>query len=163
MLGKKRFDQPRSPTYHGRTYEGLLMFNRVISLILIAAVFGCPLWCSMGLCSCSSEITALNGAASECCCGNAVDADTSGLPRKGTSEPEPEGLRCQGICGGAVLESPFRVPVADFCQFFNCLESKAYLSYAREHCFDRKAATLQIPRAKNEGRSVRIRFMSFQC
>lgn len=139
------------------------MFHRIISLLLIAAAFGCPLWCSVGLCCCSAETTALDGPVSECCCGATADADTSGSLRKETPEPEHKSFRCQGICGGAVLESPCRVPVADFCQFLNCLESKAYLSYAREHCFNRKAATPEIPRVKNEGRSVRIRLMSFQC
>ena len=139
------------------------MFHRVISLILIAAAFGCPLWCSVGLCRCSAETTALDGPVSECCCGATTDADTSGSSRKETPEPESESLRCQGICGGAVLESPYRVPVADFCQFLTCLESKGYLAFAREHCFDWKAGIPEIPRAENEGRSVRIRLMSFQC
>ena len=139
------------------------MFNRVISLILIASVFGCPLWCSMGICQCSSETTALNGSSSECCCGTTVDADTPGSTRTETPEPEPESLRCQGICGGAVPESPYRVPGADFFQFLTSLESHAYLSFPREHCFVWKAGIPDLHGAENQGRSVRIRLMSFQC
>ncbi len=133
------------------------MFNRVISLILIAAVFGCPLWCSMGLCQCSSEITALNAPASDCCCGPIVNADTSGYSTTETPgpEPAPESLRCQGICGGAVFESPYRVPGAEFCQLFSCLDSNAYRSFPKDHCFAWKAGISDIPRAENQGSAGR--------
>ena len=143
------------------------MFNRIILLALIAAIFGCPLRCSMGFCPCSGDMTSLAEKVDSCsqttCCGTASEPKTP--PSLGTEAPDsnPEGLRCQGICGGAVLESPCQIPAADLCRFVNCVDNDASLLLAKQHSIVRKSDFPEFRRAESQGRSLRIQLMSFQC
>lgn len=143
------------------------MFNRIISLALIAAVFGCPLWCSMGFCHCSGDMMKVSAKADSCCqpscCGTASESKTPPAPGAETPDSNPEGLRCQGICGGAVFESPCQLPAAELCRFLSCVDSDASLLLAKQHSIVRNSDFPEFPRAENQGRSVRIRLMSFQC
>ncbi len=141
------------------------MLNRIIALSLIAAVFGCPLWCSMGLCKCSAETTALNGSAIKCCCGTEVDIDkpASGRTKSPAPAPESDSLRCQGVCGGAVLESRCRVPDAEVCQLLTCVGNSAYLSFSSENRLAFKTGIPEIFGTRYQGKSARIWLMSFQC
>jgi len=143
------------------------MFHRTISLVLVAAVFGCPLWCSMGLCQCSGDVTTIAGKVSECCqptcCSVKVESETATPPGTAPPDSKPESLRCQGVCGGAVFESPCELPAVDLCRYLNCVDNDAPLLLAREHSVVRQPDSPEFQRAENEGRSVRIRLMSFQC
>jgi hypothetical protein len=146
------------------------MFNRIISLILIAAVFGCPLWCSMGICECTGGANAamINVKLDQCCqppCCTNVTETTRESRSSSTDDPQPkpEGLRCQGICGGAVLESPCQIPAVELCQFSPVLNNVQYRLLATQLCEFREPDSPDYNRSENRGRSVRIRHMSFQC
>lgn len=145
------------------------MFNRIISLILAAAVFGCPLWCSMGICQCSGGAIAAKNSeeTGQCCqppcCTAGQKPQELRWPSNGDPQPEPEGLRCQGICGGAVLESPCQIPTAGLCQFLPALKIVQHWLQATQQCEVRGLSFPDDNRSENWGRSVRILYMSFQC
>ncbi len=148
----------------------MFMFNRIISLILIAAVFGCPLWCSMGICQCTGGPNiAMNAVKSGLCgtppCCTGVTQPTHEPSSSGTGDPQPkpEGLRCQGICGGAVLESPCQIPAVDVSLFSPMLNSVQDRLLSPKLCGFREPDFPDCNRSENRGRSVRIRYMSFQC
>ena len=85
------------------------MSHRIVSIVLILAVTLCPLWCGMGVCcadldrslaDCVPELGSVATAHGDCCCGNGAPHGES--PR--SNDHRPEHQRCQGICGGAVVE-----------------------------------------------------------
>ena len=143
------------------------MFHRIISLLLIAAVFGCPLWCSMGICQCSGGMTTLAEKVSECCqptcCGCTFASKTATTSEPETPDSKRKNSRCQGICGGAVLESPCELPAVDLCRFLNCVDNDAFLLLAKDYRVVQTPDCQEFLWAENQGRSVRIRLMSFQC
>lgn len=89
------------------------MLSRVISLVLIAAVIACPMWCgdNGGIADqCSTHAAAQQSALCsanqkpECCSGKQSEH------QQHQNEPCPcESAGCQGICGGAVTEKPFEL------------------------------------------------------
>ena len=152
------------------------MYTRIISLILVAAVLGCPLWCSMGFCQCSPNTIAgarsIAGALSgdtdnccqpPCCAGATRTAQESHSPNGRGPHPEPDSHRCQGICGGAVLQGPCQVSASELCQFLPALKRVHYCLQVTQQ---RKIRASRLPNDNapaNRGRSVRICYMSFQC
>ena len=82
----------------------LSMFPRIVSLVLIASVIACPLWCSKGLCcgdhqcSVKDQLCAVPGTL-ECCTESSSSDDHDPFPCGC-----PKQSICQGICGGAVFE-----------------------------------------------------------
>ena len=151
--------------------ERITMFNRLISLALIVTVLGCPLWCSMGFCQCSGETTNLTGDVVDCCkstcCGTTIEAEATPSQEPKEQGPKSERLRCQGICGGAVLESQCQIPASDLSHFLTCFDKGAPLRFSREHSVQKgtylRSGIPEFPRADCRGRSLRICIMSFQC
>jgi hypothetical protein len=88
------------------------MFVRTVSLILIAAVVACPMWCSNGLCHagqcCSAEQSAHRACpvhgATRCCCNKHSSDSHDEFPCDAPCESS-----CQGVCGGAVFEKPIEL------------------------------------------------------
>jgi len=151
------------------------MYQRIISLILIAAVFGCPLWCSMGICQCGggngavSEICMASGnvQASCCqptCCSEGCEEPPSPCPfNSHTPSPDTEGMRCQGICGGAVFESPCQIAGVELRLVLPFVPSDDdALTTTRQDTFptfDSHECNWQ----KHRRGSLRLWLMSFQC
>ena len=89
-----------------------------ISHLLVFAVLGCPLWCSLGLCT--SVQFYVDQCQKESCCGSRTAVETelgkaSNTTRCCSRNRSPDSKEqkpccptekefCQGICGGAVLE-----------------------------------------------------------
>jgi hypothetical protein len=103
------------------------MLERIVSLVLIAAVTACPVNCGPGVCAsgaqCATdpgcgeqaefELPGMHQAAQCRCCCQRDSASRSSAPR--SAEPSsdddvpervPAEPSCQGICGGAVFEKP---------------------------------------------------------
>jgi len=88
------------------------MFSRVVSLILTAAIIGCPTWCRVWMCH-----------AGNCCAAQPcthVECDTAGTghccrkqPMRTDEEAPPSRAPCkspcQGVCGGAVFDQSCQV------------------------------------------------------
>ena len=150
------------------------MDRRFISLALIAAIFGCPLWCSMGVCQCgggswaASKMCTASGDTQACCqptcCSGVCEAAHSPCASgRNTPDPDSEEMRCQGICGGAIFESPCQVPPVELSLFLPLIPN--------DH--DALVATQQDPVPavhsdecnwqKHRGGSLRLWLMSFQC
>ena len=143
------------------------MFDRFVSLLLIAAVIACPMWCDSGVCQCCAPVgwsaegdspksCSLNEAA--CCCERSEQDKERDVPR-----PCPDTSNCQGVCGGAVIEKPCELDEAD-ASFLPLLmitdESIVSLQLqiravaVEHHC---------CPGTKNYGRFVRTLHSSFLC
>ena len=149
------------------------MYQRIISLTLIAAVFGCPLWCSMGICQCGSG----NGAFSEtcmasgnvqasccqptCCSGECQEAPHPCPPCSSTSDTE--GMRCQGICGGAVFESPRQIPEIELRLILSLVPSASEALTTTRQDAIQAYASHECNWQKHRGGSLRLWMMSFQC
>jgi hypothetical protein len=150
---------------------GIVMFNRFVSLALIAAVFGCPLWCSLGMCQCSvaeSRVVAeskvhVDTNLPSCCSAMADNADCPRQTGKSFPQRKSDSLRCQGICGGAVLESPCQLPSVELCLLLSVDDDDDHCFLTKPRCGDFEPDFPECIRGKNQGRSVRIRHMSFQC
>ena len=141
------------------------MFARTVSVVLIAAIIACPMWCGNGVCH-----------ATECCLAEQPSCEA--CPVHGTArccdQPSPENNRhcpsespgtssCQGVCGGAVFTKPNKLnDVAD--SFFGPLMDIDSPVVARlvecnfhgiEHDWHNGGG--------NHGRSLRTLHMSFLC
>ena len=147
------------------------MFARTVSLVQIAVLIACPMWCGNGLCRadqcCSVEQSThqpcpVHETACDCC-----DIDSSGSNNDCPCDA-PCKSSCQGVCGGAVFGKPcelndpmptcsakkgsfgpflaVEIPVA--CQLAECRTNDGdhFL-----HC------------GGNHGRSLRTLHMSFLC
>jgi hypothetical protein len=101
------------------------MIARTVSLVLVAAIVGCPICCGSGWCHdtpCRSAKQAVEYPCSlkrpvSCGCAESQPDSDQKHPR-----PCPEDSTCQCICGGAVIErscpwggvaDAFFLPVAD--------------------------------------------------
>lgn len=96
-------------------FENRAMFDRVISLILIAVVAVCPMMCCGGDCCIDVQTDDVDSIASQCCCcGEAAscggeagrDSSASGpaqAPWSGDDDQCPDNRSCQCLCGGAVV------------------------------------------------------------
>ena len=89
------------------------MLPRVISLVLIAAVIACPMWCGESACIADQCRTHAAPQQSAPCSANQKPDCCSGKQgghQRHQDEPCPcESAGCQGICGGAVPEKPFEL------------------------------------------------------
>jgi len=145
------------------------MFNRIVSIALIAAVFGCPLWCSMGMCQCDGvqssvqvETTLPHCCTPPCCSATAETGDSPCHSDNSCPQRKPDSLRCQGICGGAVVESPCQLPALELCLLLPTNDDH-HSFLTRPRCGVLEPDFPDCIRGKNQGRSVRIRQMSFLC
>lgn len=146
------------------------MFSRIVSLVLIAAVIACPLWCVDGLglaaACCGNQAETSSCCSGSSCCESA-ESHTCDLRPGGGQHPDDqpcpcESTDCQGICGGAVLGKSIELDDVDagFLTAFVDVyaPASAYLS----------ADPLNVEQTHfrsdaNHGRSVRTLHMSFLC
>lgn len=90
------------------------MFGSPASLLLIAAIIACPMWCGSGCCQTEGccafdEVQAERcpeEAAEACCCDSSVSQQSRTDQKRHLPVECPRQFLCQGICGGAVLEKP---------------------------------------------------------
>ena len=78
------------------------MFARLLHLLLIAALLGCPAWCHVGLC-CGTQEQADAAPSCRACCQECPKRHPPAAPAP-CCPHDPDSSACQGICGGAVLE-----------------------------------------------------------
>ena len=142
------------------------MYPRVVSLILMVAVFACPLWCSKGLCcsnhqiSTECQISDLD-IGSDCCLCESSPAETDDKQRCPCEIPTKS--RCQGVCGGAVLEKSLDLDGIGNA-YFEPVQS-AGESLGTQPVQIRLLPILHHDSwpGKNYGRCVRVRYSSFLC
>ena len=148
------------------THGNCLMYPRVVSFILMVAVFACPLWCSKGLCCGHHQVsndrqTSDLDVGSDCCLCGSSPTETDDTQRCPCEIPTKS--RCQGICGGAVLEKSLALdgisdayfePVPSVGESFGTQPVNIGLLTILHHHF--------WP-GKNYGRCVRVRHSSFLC
>jgi len=108
------------------------MSDRIVPIVLVAALVGCPLWCGSGPCSgggicCTAQqslaATCSAHTAEACCCdrggqtlrdighadypdANPGSATPNGATPNGNCPIRSDGLPCQGVCSGAVVAKP---------------------------------------------------------
>ena len=148
------------------THGICLMYPRVVSLILMVAVFACPLWCSKGLCCGNHQFsnerqTSDSDIGSDCCLCGLSPMETGDKQRCPCEIPIKS--RCQGVCGGAVLEQSLEldgIGGSYFAPFLSVGESLgtqpvsiSLLPILHHHFWS----------GKNYGRCVRVRHSSFLC
>ena len=142
------------------------MFVRTVSLILIASIIACPLWCSSGLCHIDQGGPVTQS--SRPCCSHCLLADhcrDQPLSDEGDDGPQrcPYESSCQGICGGAVFEKPCKVDDFENSCFLPRSDVEVTTCARLQHCRFRDVKHELHGRHGNQGRFVRIRQMSFLC
>jgi len=138
------------------------MFSRTVSILLIAAVVACPLWCGGSLghqCAageCSQQVPR-SEAASCCCCKE--------TPRNGDDESPGEhpAESCQGICGGAVFEKSPELNGDQQIAFLRQFSLQRALFEKQGERGSRLLLTPSAPGGGNIGRLVRTLHMSILC
>jgi hypothetical protein len=135
------------------------MFSRSISVLVIAAVLACPLWCGSNVCYCCQENQSSaehSGSGGGCC--------SSGQPvghERGESPRLPV-RSCQGICGGAVFEKTPELTGVEFITTLPlCSTQSSIDDYFAAHNWQIGAPPLR--NHGNQGRAVRTLHMSFLC
>lgn len=163
---------PDSPAYHGwELRKVLLMLTRIVSLLLMAVVVACPVWCGDGACR-DDHCCAADGCSSQqqpsCACSAHKTGDCLGeKPAEDRDEKVPyrcpkEGS-CQGICGGVVFEKlcEFEEPFSFF--LMPPIDSDgSQVSLLARYRTEGLGRHLSIS-AKNYGRFVRTLHCSFLC
>ena len=143
-----------------------MMFARIVSLVQIAAIIACPMWCDSGLCHagqcCSvkqsaAQVCPVHGTAKCCCNQKSHDNDDNRGPCR------CPGKSCQGVCGGAVFEKPIEVNNASDSFLRPLVEAEISFPLQLAEC-----PTLDVQHhwhchGGNHGRFVRILHMSFLC
>jgi hypothetical protein len=142
------------------------MFSRTISLVLIAAIIACPMWCGSGLCiagqCCEQAASSASDAGGdhrtmECCrkCDGHNDSDQNRPCLPETS--------CQGVCGGAVLQKS--VELDDFSDTFfrPMFDDHAPITARLLECSHGRSEQHRCGSNTNHGRFVRTLHMSFLC
>jgi hypothetical protein len=144
------------------------MFSRTVSLVLIAAIAACPMWCGAGLChgQCCSQGSSEASTASplnetQNCCHREESGSEHGNNQQGPRNSSQ--TSCQGICGGAVLEKT--VEVDDSPDGLILALADAYAAVAtriveRSH---RRFEQTCCGSGSNHGRFLRTLHMSFLC
>lgn len=148
------------------------MLTRIVSLLLMAVVVACPVWCGDGAC-CADHCCAADGCSSQqqqpsCACSAHKTGDCLGeKPAEDRDEKAPyrcpKKASCQGICGGVVFEKlcEFEEPFAFFVM--PLIDSDgSQLSLLARYRTDGLGRYLCIS-AKNYGRFVRTLHCSFLC
>lgn len=142
-----------------------MMFARIVSLVQIAAIIACPMWCSSGLClagQCCSvkqsadQVCPVHGSAKYCCNQESHDDDNRGPCRC-------PGKSCQGVCGGAVFEKPVGVNDASDSFLFHSIDVEVAFTPQPTKCRTLNVEHHWHCHAGNHGRFVRTLHMSFLC
>jgi len=147
------------------------MFTRLVSLVLVAAVIACPMWCGNGVChadqcciadECGSEEQSSAccplHAAADCCTGNVAQEHDEDAPGRCPNESA-----CQGVCGGAVFEKSCELNGPDGSFFLPTIGHDGSTVSLLSHF--RIVGVQHHPciSAKNHGRFVRTLHSSFLC
>lgn len=146
------------------------MLDRLVSLVLIVAVIGCPLYCGSGVChadqccaagECNIEeqtpVSCSAHGAADCCCENSSEAPDQDPPSRC-----PDASTCQGVCGGAVLESSSELDEPDLSFFLPIVDDDSIVS-TLAHSRSVDPGNNRCLSAKNHGRVVRTLHSSFLC
>ncbi len=165
------------------------MLNRAVSLLMIAVVVGCPLWCFDDCGCCAGGMFSMTASSTiqtrttqtrttqtrtmqtrsdrATCCrqySQLTPAEDAATPNAPFSAPEraPDKSSCQGVCGGAVFEKPCELDGFQLRHTLPPLADDVATSPAPEHGF---APGVEHPCicTANFGRSVRTLQMSFLC
>ena len=145
------------------------MHSRLVSLVLIAAVIACPMWCGNGLC-CASEcylsqdVDAAGQASMEgkpnCCCDDEIP---SRRPDNRQSPPESTEFSCQGICGGAIFERSVDVDHGSHLHCLPLIDDDAPVTAQLADCGSPRSEQHRCRSDSNHGRFVRTLHMSYLC
>jgi hypothetical protein len=146
-----------------------MMSSRTVSLVLIAAVIACPLWCGNGFCRadqcCSPE-------KSEASSGCLVDGTQDCCRLKDGSDDYEDNQQCpcessqnscQGICGGAVLGKTIEVDESSRVLLVRLIDACAAVTTRLVECSHHRYEQHCCGSDSNYGRSVRTLHMSFLC
>ncbi len=154
------------------------MWNRILSVVLIAAIVACPWWCATGACHAGSCCAAPPSASQDTptptrsCCQASSDCPTSTGPtsagptsdREGReSTPPQDSQPCQGICGGAVLEKSVEIDDSLNCSFGNIANDVSLQTCCVEIGTQFDDSEFVSFGRGNYGRFVRTLQMSFLC
>ena len=148
------------------------MLTRIISVVLIAAVIACPMWCGSGVCHtgrcCAADGSSLEKQDSYAVCSVHGKKDC-GCEKSSRDNDEhgpnrcPGNGLCQGVCGGAVFEKPFKLDGPYLFSFLLLIDSDdsnislladyRTVGTGHHHCLS----------PKNHGRFMRMLHSSFLC
>ncbi len=144
------------------------MYSRTVSLILIAAIVACPMWCGAGLCRgecCSQESSEASTAApfrgTRDCCHLDEDGCEHGDHQQGPRNSSQ--TSCQGICGGAVFEKIVEVDDCPDVLFLPPVDVYAPITARIVECRHRCCEQNCCRSDSNHGRFLRTLHMSFLC
>ena len=139
------------------------MFARIVSLVQIATIIVCPMWCSSGLChagqccsvkqSAADQVCPLHGTAT--CCEKSSHED--GVPCRYPNKP------CQGICGGAVFEKPIELDDCSATFFLPLIHTDIFFAPQLADGAKLDAEHRCQCLGDNHGRSLRTLYMSYLC
>ena len=142
------------------------MFTRTVSLVLIAAIIACPLWCGSGLCHagqcCSVKQSSQqsfpgHGAVNCCCTRSSPDGDDQAPSRC------PAKSSCQGVCGGAIFEKLGELDSVEDSFFLPLADAEVSVSSWLLQCRSPDVAHHHCQSGGNYGRSLRTLYMSLVC
>ena len=163
------------------------MFNRIVSLLLVAVILACPMRCGRGICHagqcCSQEKSSrhscaargadpcqCNGSSHEDTCSESSHADQCNECNKSSRDNDrscpnqpPAKPSCQGVCGGAVVQKPNEFREAADSFFVPMTDTAASLIPRMVECKADGVVRYCHFRSGNYGRSLRALHMSFLC
>ena len=141
------------------------MFDRLVSLLLIAAVIACPMWCDNGVCGCcaadecgmeeATNLCPVNESAT-CCCDESHEKEDRDVPFHDVSN-------CQGVCGGAVFEKPCQLDDADASVFLPLLDTDESIGILFARIREVGVEHHYCSTSRNHGRFMRTLNSSFLC
>ena len=144
------------------------MFSRTISLVLIAALIACPLWCNVafgsGQCcpTGESESVMVCGNEPADCCGEKKEAPLR-APHNDDRPCPCETAGCQGICGGAVLQKSVQLDWVTVVVLLPLIDEHASENLQLLDCCRHRLEQTPGGSGANHGRTVRTLHMSFLC
>ena len=141
------------------------MFDRLVSMLMIAAVIACPMWCSNGVSGCcaagecsideATDLCLLHKAAT-CCCENTQEKEDQDVPC-------PDESNCQGVCGGAVFEKPCELDGAEASASLPFLDTNESIGILLTRIRDVGVEHHCCSSSRNHGRFMRTLYSSFLC
>ena len=145
------------------------MLYRLVCFALVTAVIACPVVCAQGLCHAShccppdkdqlakdlSAVCPLHSMGRACCPAQENDEDA---PFRFPGKP-----RCQGVCGGAVLEKTSEVKVVETSWYLPVAHRDGSVVWLLAHFHSLGRDCACITGGKNYGRLTRTVLSSFLC
>jgi hypothetical protein len=147
------------------------VFVRIVSLIQIAAIIACPLWCSSGLCH-AGQHCAIDGCSlmerttpqfcpfhgtTRCCCNESSSPRNDHGPCRCPNKP------CQGVCGGAVFDKPIELNDVRDSFFLPLIVTEISFALHVVECRSLDIEHHWHCHGGNHGRALRTLHMSFLC